>query len=222
MITRRLLRIKILQVIFASRFSTDKDLPAAEKNLFYSINRFYDLYHKLLIFCVELRDFAEEKIETAKAKQIPTYEDLNPRMKFVDNQFVKILAQDETLNRYVTNNKLRWRYQREFMKDFYQKMLESNVYKEYIEGGEQSFEEDKTFIIRLYSSLLPEFDPLYQQLEELSIYWNDEVELVISLIIKSLKKINKQEDTKELIQPVFRKEDDREFAKTLLRKTLLN
>jgi len=222
MITRRLLRIKILQVIFAYRFSEGKDLAAAEKDLFYSINRFYDLYHKMIAFCVELRNFAEEKIETAKTKKIPTYEDLNPNTKFIDNQFVKILEENEALSRYIQNNKLGWKNQRELVKDFYQKMIESSVYKDYIESNGQSFEDDKLFVTRIYSDLLPDFEPLYQQLEELSIYWNDEVELVISLIIKSFKKINNKDDIPELIQPVFRKDEDKEYAKKLLRKTLLN
>jgi N utilization substance protein B len=221
MITRRLLRIKILQIVFSYYYSGGKTLDKSEKELFFSINKFYDLYHQLLRLIVEVKRYAEYRIDVAASKKAPTYEDLNPNRKFVENRIIKQIEHNEALNRYLTTKKIGWANDQDFIKKLYNHLIDSDVYQDYMKSEKNSYKEDKTFVNRIYTDILPEFDMLFQLLEEQSIYWNDEVELVISYIIQTLDSFEEEDPADKELLPLFRKEEDREFAKELLRKTIL-
>jgi N utilization substance protein B len=221
MITRRLLRIKILQIVFSYYYSGGKTLDKSEKELFFSVNKFYDLYHQLLRLMVELRKYAEYRIEIAASKKAPTHQDLNPNRKFIDNKVIRQLEHNESLNRYLSAKKIGWSNDQDFIKKFYNHMIETETYQNYMESEENSYNEDKSLIIRIYTDLLADFDLLFQLLEEQSIYWNDEVELVISYIVQTLEAFDESEPGGKELFPLFRKEEDRDFTKKLLRKTIL-
>ena len=222
MITRRLLRIKILQIVFSYRFSEGKTLAISEKELFHSIKKFYDLYHQLFYLMVELRNYAEERMLIRKEKKAPTEEDLNPNTKFIENQFIKQLEQNEALANYLRTNKLGWRTNRDLIKGLYNEIIHSDIYYEYMDNPDRNYKSDKSFVIKLYNQVIADYDPLYQQLEEQSIYWNDEVDLVISFIIKTIKLVRKEDGTDAGLLPLYKKDEDLDFAKSLLRKAILN
>ena len=221
MITRRIIRIKILQIIFSYLFSEDKTIDQSEKELFFSIGKFYDLYHKMFYFVVDLRRYAENKIELARNKKAPTNEDLHPNTKFIENQVINQIEENEALKRYINSKKLGWSQKKDFLKNFYNRLVESDLFKQYMDNPKRSYEEDKSMVIQIYSNFLADYDLLYQQLEEQSIYWNDEVDPIISMIIKTLKNLEADQQTGKLIFPLFKKEEDKEFARELLRKTIM-
>lgn len=221
MITRRIIRIKILQIIFSYLFSEGKTIDQSEKELFFSIGKFYDLYHKMLYVIVDLRRFAENKIEIARNKKAPTYEDLHPNTKFIENQVIRQVEENEELKRYVNSKKLGWSQKKDFLKDLYSRLVESDLFRQYMDNPDRSYEEDKTMVIQIYSHFLADYDLLYQQLEEQSIYWNDEVDQIISMIIKTLKYLKADQKTGKLIFPLFKKEEDKDFARKLLQKTIM-
>jgi len=221
MITRRLIRIKILQIVFSYLFSDGKTIHAAEKELFFSMHKFHELYHKMLYLMVDLKRYAENRIEIARSKKAPTYEDLHPNTRFIDNQVIRQIEENPDLNTFVSRKKLDWSQQKEFIRDLYNQLIKTDLYEEYMNSEEDSYQADKNIIVRIYDTLLPDFDPLFQQLEEQSIYWNDEVELVISFILKSLKDL-RQDEQGTLQFPLFKKDEDRQFAEELFRKTIRN
>jgi len=221
MITRRLLRIKILQIVFSYFYSEGKTLEQSEKELFFSINKFYDLYHQLLRLVIDLKKFAEYRIDIAASKIAPSYEDLHPNKKFVNNQVIKQLEHNEVLNRYLTAKKIGWSNEQDFIKKLYNQLIQTDLYQDYMNAEENSYQKDKEFVSRFYTEVLPEFEPLFQILEEQSIYWNDEIELVISYILKTLDSFEEDRPEGNELFPLFRKQEDREFSKTLLRKTIL-
>ncbi len=221
MITRRILRIKILQVIFSSFFSQDKTIDQSEKELFFSIDRFYDLYHQMLYFVVDLRKFARNKIDIARSRKAPTYEDLHPNMKFVENQFINQVEQNDDLVSYLNSRSLGWSEKQDFMRNFYELFVQSDLYHQYMSRSDTSYQDDKSLVMHIYARLLSGYEPLYQQLEEQSIYWNDEVEVVIQLVLKTFKDWSENMPEVSPILPLFRQEEDKDFAKDLLRKTIL-
>ena len=221
MITRRLIRIKILQIVFSYLFSEGKSVHASEKELFFSMHKFHELYHKMMYLMVDLKRYAENRIDIARSKKAPSHEDLHPNTRFIENQLIRQIEENEDLNTFVSRKKLDWSQQKEFIRDLYNQLTESNLYKDYMRSEDNSYEADKAIVLRIYDTLLPYFDPLFQQLEEQSIYWNDEVELVISFIIKSLKDL-RQDTPGTLHFPLFKKEEDRQFAEELFRKTIRN
>lgn len=189
--------------------------------MFFSIGKFYDLYHKMLYVIVDLRRYAENKIEIARNKKAPTYEDLHPNTKFIENQVIRQIEENEELRRYVNNKKLGWWQKKDFLKNLYSRLVESDLFRQYMENPDRSYEEDKTMVVQVYSHFLADYDLLYQQLEEQSIYWNDEVDPIISMIIKTLKYLKSDQKTGKLIFPLFKKEEDKDFARKLLRKTIM-
>jgi len=218
MISRRLLRIKVLQVLYAYYKSDQKDLNKSEKELFFSINKAYDLFYYLLLLAVEVVDYAESRIELAKNKRMPSYEDLHPNTRFIDNSFVEQLRNNNQFRRYLDTASINWSTYPEFIKELYNLFIDHPEYKEYMEADEVDYNQEKKIIIRFFNDIVFPNESLYQILEEKSIYWNDDLEFVISMVIKTVKKFRKS-STEELELPdLFKNDEDREFVKKLFRK----
>ena len=118
--------------------------------------------------------------------------------------------------------KISWVNYSLLIKDIYQIMVNSEAYKNYMNGTENSYASDKKFVIEFYPQYLDTSELLYQILEEQSIYWNDEIEFIINMIIKTLKNFKEEEKEYSKLMLLFKNNDDRDFAKDLFRKTILN
>jgi len=221
MISRRLLRIKILQICYAYLKSQGQSLNQAEKELFFSIQKSYDLYHYLLLLIIDIVKYGRSRIDLATQKHVPTFEDLNPNTKFVDNQLVHQLEENLQLNKYLNANKLSWVNYPELIKNLYLEIKESDIYQKYMNAEQRSYKDDKKLIIDLFSKIIIIHEPLHQNLEEQSIYWNDDTEIVTGMIIKTLKGFKASSDETEQLMPLFKNEEDKDFAKQLFRKTIL-
>jgi len=222
MISRRIIRIKILQLLYAYFQSAESSLNKSEKELFFSIQKTYDLYHYLLSLIVEIADYANSRIEIALQKKIPTREDLNPNTKFVDNLIIQQIRTNRQLNQYLSKTKLTWVNSPDLIKKLHNRIRMAPFFKEYMENPERSYESDMKLILEIYSSEIINSENLYQTLEEQSIYWNDEVEFVISMITKTLKAFKQKEGENAELMPLFKNEDDREFARDLYRNAIMH
>jgi len=222
MISRRLLRIKVVHVIYAHFRNSGNSIQHAEKELAFSIEKAYDLYHFLLYLMVEVADYAQEKIETAKQKHRPTEEELNPNTKFIDNVVLNQLRNNEVLLKYVEQKKLTWVNNPEIIRNLYAKFQESPDYKEFMSSEDNSYDAQRRVLVKLFNKEVMHCLELYETLEEQSIYWNDDIEFVISMIAKTIKKFQEEDPTDKDLMPLYRDEEDREYAFLLLRKTLLN
>ena len=222
MISRRILRIKILQLLYTYFQNDEGSLNKSEKELFFSIQKTYDLYHYLLLLILEIADYAGSRIEMGRLKKIPTTDDLNPNTKFVDNLVIQQLRANRELNQYLNKTRLSWVNSPELIKKLYGRIQAAPFFKEYMEDGPRSYEDEKKIIMEIYSSEIINFENLYQTLEEQSIYWNDEVEFVVSMIVKTLKGFREKDGENASLMPLFKNEDDREFARDLFRKVILH
>ncbi len=222
MISRRIIRIKVMQSLYAFHSSPDQTINLAEKELFYSINKSYDLYHLLLQMLVEIRNYALNRIELNKMKKIPTREDLNPNMRLVNNQILVKLSENSSLNSYLEKSKLTWINYPELVKKLYNQFIESEQYKNYMSATDSTILEDRQIIEFFLTDILAVEDDLYQILEELSIYWNDDVEFVVGMIIKTISKFKPSTTDSKGLMPLFKDEEDRDFAKNLFRKAVIN
>jgi N utilization substance protein B len=221
MVSRRILRIKIIQLLYAYYKSSAGSINKAEKELFFSIQKTYDLYHYLLLLIIDVADFALTRIEIAREKKMPTWEDLHPNTKFVDNKIIAQLRINRQLNEYLKNKKLSWINYPELVRNLFNNIRESEYYKEYMTSSDRSYEEDKKLLTDIFVKDVAVFEHLYQNLEEQSIYWNDEVEFVISIIIKTIRKFRESDGDSAKILPLFKNEEDIEFVKRLFRKAIL-
>lgn len=222
MVSRRLLRVKTLQICYAYLKSSDQSINQAEKELFFSIQKSYDLYHYLILLIIDVAAYAESRIELAKQKRMPTLEDLTPNTKFVENKLIKLLDKNLDLKKYLSDQKLSWAKYPELIKNLYLEIRESDIYKNYMLDDKSEFKEDKKFVSDIYSKIIINFEPLYQNLEEQSIFWNDDVEFVLGMIIKTFRSFKASSDEDVKLMPLFKNEEDREFVKKLFRKSVLN
>lgn len=222
MISRRIIRTKVLQVLYAYYSSEEKSLNSTEKELFFCIQKAYDLYHYLFYIVVEIADYAENRIEIKKNKHQPTYEDLHPNTKFISNQVISQLRENKQLNKYLELKKLSWGDSPELIKELYLLMSESDAYNGYMEDPIRSYLDDRKFIEKLFNKVILVSEDLYIDLEEKSIYWNDDVDFVISMIIKTLKRFNELSGADQSLMPMFKDQEDKDFTKDLLRRAIIN
>lgn len=222
MISRRIIRTKVLQMLYAYYSSEEKSLSKTEKDLFFCIHKSYDLYHYLLLLVIEIADYAEKRIEIRKKKLQPTHEDLHPNTKFITNLVIQQLRDNRQLNAYLEQTKLSWKNNPELIKELYLIMLDSDLYKNYAADENRSYLDDRKFIEKLFNKLILVTEDLYIVLEEQSIFWNDDVEFVISMIVKSIKRFNEHAGSDQSLMPMYKDQEDRDFAKDLFRKTIIN
>nr|WP_320120107.1 transcription antitermination factor NusB [uncultured Marinifilum sp.] len=222
MISRRLLRVKVLQLLYAYYKNQDRSIAKAEKELFFSVGKAYDLYHYLLLLIVELAFVAERKIETAREKIIPTQEDLNPNTKFIDNAIIKQLANNLQLKAYASSNTITWDDQEDFIRLLFEKLINSELYINYMNSDTTSYQEDKKFVEKFFLSLLATDDDFYSLMEEKSIYWNDEIEFIISMVLKTVKSFKESDDQDVSIMSLFKDKEDETYMRDLFRKAIVN
>ncbi|HEX2395954.1 MAG TPA: transcription antitermination factor NusB [Bacteroidales bacterium] len=222
MISRRILRIKILQLLYAYFQGADSSINKYEKELFFSIQKTYDLYHYLLLLIIDIADYANSRIDIARQKMIPTREDLNPNTKFVENSIIKQLRVNRQFNQYLNSNKLSWVNSPELIKKLHNRIRMTSYFKEYMEKPDRNYEQDKKLIIDIFTTEIVDAEGIYQTLEEQSIYWNDEVEFVISMIAKTIKDFHEDQNEDAPLMSLFKNDDDREFARDLFRKSVVH
>lgn len=222
MISRRLLRIKVLQVLYAYYKSDQKDLNLSEKELFFSINKAYELYHFILLLLLEIVDYAESRIELARNKKVPSSSDLNPNTSFIDNRFIAQLRTNSGLKSFVENNKISWVQHPEFIKEIFNLILEDQDYIEYMALESTDYASDKKIFVNICTDILLPNESLSQLLEEKSIYWNDDLDFVISMLVKTIKKFKATDGEDRELLPLYKNEEDRDYVRMLFRKAIVN
>ena len=215
MISRRLLRIKALMALYAFNRREGDDLNQAETELMFSIRKTYDLYHYLILLILEISDVAREKIDLALQKNLPTLEDLKPNTRFVDNKLLAQLRDNKSLKTYLSNNKMSWANYPEIPRMLYNKMVMWGEYTSYMAAETNSYVADKKIISKLITDLLMNSEDLNSNLEEQSIYWNDDIEYVSAMLEKTFKKFRAESNDETELMPLFKNEDDEQFVKIL-------
>ncbi|MBQ2783579.1 MAG: transcription antitermination protein NusB [Alistipes sp.] len=219
MLSRRLLRVKVAKNLYAHLKSDSTNLKASEKNLIASIDKAYDLYFQMMSLIVEVARYAESRQELAKQKKLPTYEDLNPNRRFVDNAVVNLLANGESVSDEIAKRKISWANHYDIVKDIYNRMIEADYYKTYMNASISTFTDDKKFVEAFYTSL-EEDEALADVIDDMSLLWNDDLSFALYMVIRTVSGLKQSHDDIKIL-PQFKSEDDLEFARTLFIKSLV-
>ena len=222
MINRVLIRLKIVQIVYAYYQNGGKNLDTAEKELFFSLSKAYDMYNYLLLLMVEITKQAERKQSAAKNKLLPTEEELHPNTKFVDNRFIAQLEVNKQLLEFSETQKKTWENESEFVKRLCEVIMNSDIYKEYMECETSSYEEDRELWRKIYKRIIFNNQELDQVLEDQSLYWNDDKEIVDTFVLKTIKRFEEANGAEQQLLPEFKDDEDKEFARRLFRRTILN
>ncbi len=228
MISRRQLRIKALQTLYAYYNNGIGSVSLAEKELLYNVNKAYDLYHSIFILLIDIANYAESRIELARKKHVPSDEDLQPNTRFIDANLIGQLRNCDQLLRYIENRKISWANYPELIRELYQETVNYEGFKEFMNAGKVSMSDEIRFFGRLLTDVIYPNESLEQVLEEQSIYWTDDLEYMISMVIKTLKRFREDGQQKNPLLDLYKNPEgkripeDKEFALELLRKSIAN
>lgn len=213
MLSRRHLRVKVLQALYAFFQSGGNDIAVGEKQLLHSTEKLYELYVYQLAFLVKLIDFASNRIEEAKRKFYPTEEDLNPNTRLIDNLFIKQIDQNKDFQRWKNKLKVNWSDEENMFLKFLNELKSGEDFNEMMHAKSWGYREDKEMINLIILNYMPDFDNLRNYYEDRSIYWADE-DYDISLIMLN-KTVNSYRENWSIERPLpslYKDEDDADEA----------
>ena len=220
MLNRRHIRIKVLQAFYAFFQSNNEDVLKGEKELFHSIEKIYDLYVYILMLFPSLKRQALIQIEEAKRSEYLRQDIHILKTGFIDNQLVDLIEQSKVLQKISKDRKINWEgdVENDLTKKIFKEVYQTDNYKNLLQSESNSFNDDKNALVQLYKKEICNLEKLHHFFDEKSIYWQDDLDHVSSMILKTLKSIT--EDQELEILPLW-KEDEYEFTQNLFRKAVL-
>jgi len=222
MVNRRHIRSKVLQAIYAMTQNQSDQLDVYEKYLFNSLENIRELYLLMLSSLIELQKVENNFLEVSAQKHLATPQEKTPNKKFVNNLALQILSNSETLNNWLEELHInQFHVNDHYIKTLLQEIKSSELYKHYMRNGVNTFEEDKDFLIKLFTDFIAPNEKIYEFLEDYKISWIDDIPVVNTAILKQLEGL-KNETSYFKLNKVFKDDEDKEFAKQLFRKTALN
>lgn len=237
MINRALIRKKLVQQLYAFNLRQGEavvnvvkereSIPDVTKRLEESLEETYKLYHYLLRLVVDLTEYARRRLNAGMLKQLPTEEDLHPNMRFVENKFADAMRHNIALKLYLSDHEVKkgvefsWlNLYPEVLKDIYTKLTESDLYKEYMSKETVTWEDDR----ELWRGVMRDFvlgnEELEAMMEDYSIFWTDDLEIVLSFVMKTIRRAQEEDGALITLMPKYKEEEDAEFAKDLLVKAI--
>ncbi len=221
MLGRRQIREKVVQTLYSYHQNPIKT-DVLEKNMFTEIEKIYHLYIYELNFLVALKDLAENQIEIAKNKYIKTEKDLNPNLKFVNNQVLLQLDNNDERIAFTSKHKnLRWELHDDLLVKTFQRIIAGKRYQDYMEDETLSFEDDQKFVGKLFLRYLAENEDFHDRVEEMEMSWADDFHIANSMVQKTIGYMKENQPSHTLIKTI-KDQDDRDFAKKLLFQSIVN
>lgn len=223
MINRELIRLKVVQLIYAYYQNEGKAPEIAEKELEFSLDKAYELYEYLLTILIEMRKLAERRDETARSRSKrlgTTMQGCSADGQFAANRLLLQLEENKSLLDYRENRKQDWLEEEAFVKKLYTKFIESDIYHLYLTKEDFSYTADREVIRKLYKTFVAGNDDFDSLLEEHSLYWNDDKEVIDSFVMKTIKRFNEESTPEQPLLPKYSNEEDHEFAIRLFRSTI--
>lgn len=236
MLNRRFLRVKVLQEIYACHQSEETDLNKAEKHLLESVDNLYQLFVYQLSFWVEVKRFAERRIEENQTKNFPTFEDLHPNMKFVNNRVLDMLDNNKHLLALEEQYKINWAdYREDFIRGFYNRLREYPEYQAYMNSSVDSFEDDRKFLLAIVDKYMAEEIAEDEESDkktflsdfycDRNLSFNSDYQLAVFLLWKFFNEMQNDFNENTKIPPAYKTEndtpnEDRDFVIKLFRKTM--
>ncbi len=222
MLSRRHLRVKVMQALFAYERS-GAELAVGEKLLNQSLDRIYDLYIHQLSLLVEVHSFAIRQIEEAKTKRLPTEEDLNPNLRFVENRVLVQLENHPQLSKHIAARKINWSEHIELIRRIFTAFKESPEYQDYMNGDAPTYKDERRIIYKLYEEYLLANEHLQSIFEEKSMLWVNDFDQVSEMVVRAISDFKKDVDFGGPLPSMYKdEEEDKAFVRDLFRKTATN
>lgn len=221
MINRKLIRVKIVQLTYAYYQNGHHNMDTAEKELLFSLSKAYDLYNYLLGLIVAITQEERRRVDiaTRRAEREGTE---TPSQRFAFNKFATQLEENKQLNLFMEDKKMSWENDVEAVRKLCDQIEQSPLYQEYMMSDAEDYETDRELWRRIYRTLIQGNEDLDAILEEKSLYWNDDKEIVDTFVLKTIKRFDPANKTDQELLPEYDDTEDREYALKLFRSTILN
>lgn len=221
MINRKLIRVKIVQLTYAYYQNGHHNMDAAEKELLFSLSKAYDLYNYLLGLIVAITQEERRRVDiaTRRAEREGTE---TPSQRFAFNKFATQLEENKQLNLFMEDKKMSWENDVEAVRKLCDQIERSPLYQEYMMSDAEDYETDRELWRRIYRTLIQGNEDLDAILEEKSLYWNDDKEIVDTFVLKTIKRFDPANKADQELLPEYDDTEDREYALKLFRSTILN
>ena len=220
MINRVLIRLKVVQILYAYYKNSGKSMKAAEDEVFFSLSKAYDLYNYLLLLMAGVTHYAADRISFKSLKLRPTDSDINPNLKFVNNRFIAQLEANTALCKFAEKSKVNWVEHSDILRRLLDRIEESDIYKEYMASETSSYEEDRELWRKLYKAFIFDNEELDALLEEQSLYWNDDKSIVDTFVLKTIKRFEENAGADQQLLPEYKDINDMDFARKLFRNAV--
>ncbi|AWG23606.1 transcription antitermination factor NusB [Flavobacterium faecale] len=212
-----------MQSIYAMHQNGSDNFEKEEKFLFFSIDSIQDLYLTMVSSLMEICKKESEFLHKSSLKHLATTAERNPNNKFINNAVFQILAENNSLSIGIETRKIdSWYLNQDYIMLLLNAIKQSQYYIDYMSNAKQSFEEDKQLIVDLFVNVIAPNEKLYEHLEDDKLTWIDDIPLVNTLIAKQLKALEPIENDNFRVPRVYKDTEDKDFAKDLFRKTVLN
>lgn len=222
MLSRRHIRIKVLQALYEYFQNEGTEMTRGNKRLLESIHGIYDLYLFELKALSDLLRIAEDEIDRRKNKRLPTAEDLNPSTRFVDNLFLNWLKTNINFNKQIELNHVSWGENKETLRNIYKQMEGSDEYQEYIALSANDIDADKKFVKWVYGTYIVNSDLVHQLYEDKNMHWADDLDAAQMMVTKTIKRFTAEMDEFSPLPKLIKDTDDIAFAETLYKKCIAN
>lgn len=221
MINRKLIRVKIVQLTYAYYQNGHHNMDTAEKELLFSLSKAYDLYNYLLGLIVAITQEERRRVDiaTRRAEREGTE---TPSQRFAFNKFATLLEENKQLNLFMEDKKMSWENDVEAVRKLCDQIEQSPLYQEYMMSDAEDYETDRELWRRIYRTLIQGNEDLDAILEEKSLYWNDDKEIVDTFVLKTIKRFDPANKADQELLPEYDDTEDREYALKLFRSTILN
>lgn len=221
MLNRRHIRLKVMQSIYAMHQKNSDDIEKEEKFLYNSIDNILDLYLIMISALIEIQKKEIQFLETSSKKHLATTEEKKPNKKFVNNMLLHQLTESSSISIALENRKINnWTLNDDYIIILLNEVKKSSLYQKYMLDKNNSFDDDKQFIVDLFTVVIAPNEKLYEYLEDHKLTWIDDIPVVNTQILKQLKNLNQGEEFR--VSKLYKDEEDKEFVSNLFRKTVLN
>ena len=222
MLTRRHIRAKVMQSIYAIQQSQSQDLDKELKFLKNSADEMENLYLLLMALFTELHSLAVNQYEVAQKKYLATSADKLLHQKMKDNELLSLIASNEMLQKAIDDAHINlWNIQEEYVRTLYKLIVESDIYKLYSKQ-KATFEADKKFLIEIFEEIIAPDEGLYEYIEDYNLTWLDDFPIVNTFIVRELKNLRPKPPEKYFIPSLYNNNEEKEYLLDLLKKTVLN
>lgn len=222
MINRTLIRLKIIQLMYAFYQNGDKNIETAEKELLFSLSKAYDLYNYLLMLIVAVTRYGITVVEHQEVVNKAAHIKDKVSHRFIDNRFAMQLEENQFLNEFKKNQKKSWDNEIAYVKRLYEAITTSEIYEEYMALEKTDYNADREFWRKIYKNIVMKDEQIDDVIEDQSLYWNDDREIVDTFVLKTIKRFDPANGASQELMPEYKDIEDRDFATRLFRRTILN